>query len=391
MNSSRPTPLQGVRVLDLSRVLPGPFASMVLADLGADVIKVEHPQGGDLERSSAPRSDGGEAYRFGMLNRNKRSIAVDLKSEEGRGIVQRLARDTDIVLEGFRPGVAADLGVDPATLRAINPRLIYASISGYGQDGPYADLPGHDINYMAMAGLLRYFGDDSGPRVPWLPIADIGGGAMMAVAGVLAALVRRAATGAGDFLDLGMAEGALYWQQTRAQWSLATGTEPEPQGLPVTGALPGYGIYRTADDDWLSLGCLEPVFWQRLCGLLEWPEALPLQHDTTSRDQLERELSEKIGARPRDEWFALMRERGIPAAPCYTIREALDDEHFRSRGRVGTSQRNDHIRSPFHFSDTPAQATLPAPALGENTDAILVESGFDSQTIADLRERGVIR
>lgn len=391
MSSSQPPPLEGVRVLDLSRVLPGPFASMMLADLGADVIKIEHPKGGDLERASSPLTENGESYRFGMLNRNKRSIAIDLKSEDGRDIVHRLALEADVVLEGFRPGVAQDLGVDPATLRAINPRLVYASISGYGQDGPYAELPGHDINYLAMAGLLRYFGDDSGPRVPWLPIADIGGGAAMAVAGVLAALVRRATTGEGDFLDLGMAEGALYWQQTRAQWSLATGTEPTPQGLPVTGALPGYGIYRTSDDDWLSLGCLEPVFWQRLCELLEWPEALSRQHEVDGRAELDSALRDKIAMRSRDEWFDLMRESGIPAAPCYTIKEALDDEHFRARGRVGSSAAHDHIRSPFHFVNTPQHPTEPAPVLGQNTDDVLIESGFDAQAIANLRERGVIR
>ena len=220
MGSNASPPLQGIRVLDLSRVLPGPFASMMLADLGAEVIKIEHPAGGDLERSGEPKGAHGEAYRFGMLNRNKRSIAVNLKADEGRGIVQRLARDADVVLEGFRPGVAEELGVGPAALRAINPGLVYASISGYGQDGPYAELPGHDINYMAMAGLLRYFGDDEGPRVPWLPIADIGGGAAMAVAGVLAALIRRAATGEGDFLDLGMAEGALWFRNAEENYQV---------------------------------------------------------------------------------------------------------------------------------------------------------------------------
>lgn len=391
MGSLGSFPLAGIRVLDLSRVLPGPFASMMLADLGADVVKIEHPQGGDLERLSEPKADTGEAYRFGMLNRNKRSIAIDLKTDEGRSIVQRLAQDADVVLEGFRPGVADDLGVGPAALRAINPGLVYASISGYGQDGPYADLPGHDINYMAMAGLLRYFGDDERPQVPWLPIADIGGGAAMAVAGVLAALLRRTTTGEGDYLDLGMAEGALYWQQTRAQWSLATGSEPRPQGLPVTGGLPGYGIYRTADDDWLSLGCLEPVFWKRLCELLDWPEALSQQHDAERHAELERELSAKIAARTRDEWFAVMRQHGIPVAPCYTITEALHDEHFRARGRVGGPQAHDHIRSPFHFTNTPQLETSPAPALGESTRAVLAEAGLDAAEIEGLFERGVVR
>lgn len=391
MSSDQAAPLAGIRVLDLTRVLPGPFASMMLADLGADVVKIEHPRGGDLERLSSPQGADGEGYRFGMLNRNKRSIAIDLKSEEGREAVQRLAREADVVMEGFRPGVAGDLGVDPETLRGINPRLVYVSISGYGQDGPYAELPGHDINYMALAGLLRYFGDDSGPRIPWLPIADIGGGATLAVVGVLAALLRRASTGEGDFLDLGMAEGALYWQQTRAQWHLATGADPSPQGLPVTGALPGYGVYQAADGGWLSLGCMEPVFWERLCELLEMPDAVSSQHDPESRDGLESALRDKIGARPRDEWFEVMRERGVPAAPCLSIAEALENEHYRARGRVGGAEAHDRIRSPFHFADTPPLPTTRAPRLGEDTDELLSQAGYDAERIAQLRESGVVR
>ncbi len=391
MTGSRTTPLSGIKVLDLTRVLPGPFASMMLADLGADVIKVEHPKGGDLERLGSPRGADGEAYRFGMLNRNKRSIAIDLKSAEGKELIHDLARTVDVVMEGFRPGVVTELGIGPDVLRAVNPRLVYVSISGYGQDGPYADLPGHDINYLALAGLLRYFGGNDGPRIPWLPIADIGGGATMAVAGVLSALLGRVGSGQGDYLDLGMAEGALYWQQTRAQWYLATGTEPSPDGLPVTGALPGYGVYETADGGWLSLGCMEPMFWERLCVLLDMPEDTNRQHDPTARDELQDKLRGAIRTRDRDEWFRVMRERSIPAAPCLSIAEALEDEHFRARGRLGSDEAHDRIRSPFHFSDMPRLETLPAPALGADTDDVLVEAGVDVGRIAELRDRGVIR
>lgn len=391
MTGSRTTPLSGIKVLDLTRVLPGPFASMMLADLGADVIKVEHPKGGDLERLGSPRAASGEAYRFGMLNRNKRSIAIDLKSAEGKELIHDLSKTVDVVMEGFRPGVVTELGIGPDVLRAVNPRLVYVSISGYGQDGPYADLPGHDLNYLALAGLLRYFGGSDGPRIPWLPIADIGGGATMAVAGVLSALLGRVGSGQGDYLDLGMAEGALYWQQTRAQWYLATGTEPAPDGLPVTGMLPGYGIYETADGGWLSLGCMEAVFWERLCVLLDMTEDTDRQHDPEARDELQKKLRGAIAARDRDEWFRVMREKSIPAAPCLSIAEALEDEHFRARGRLGSDEAHDRIRSPFHFSDMPRLATSPAPALGADTDDVLAEAGLDEGRIADLRDRGVIR
>jgi crotonobetainyl-CoA:carnitine CoA-transferase CaiB-like acyl-CoA transferase len=365
---------------------------MMLADLGAEVVKIEHPQGGDLERSGFPRGSDGEAYRFAMLNRNKRSVAIDLKSEEGVALFHELAKSADVVMEGFRPGVVESLGVGPTVIRGLNPGIVYASISGYGQDGPYADLPGHDINYLALAGLLRYFGGtDAPPRIPWLPIADIGGGATMAVAGVLAALLGRVESGQGDYLDLGMAEGALYWQQTRAQWYLATGSDPLPDGLPVTGALPGYGVYETADGGWLSLGCMEPVFWERLCSLLRMTGDGGRQHDPAAREELQEKLRSAIKERDRDEWFGIMREHSIPAAPCLSIAEALQNEHFMARGRLGGNEAHDRIRSPFHFSDSPRSPGATAPSLGADTDAVLSEMGLDVAHIADLRTRGVIR
>lgn len=244
---------------------------------------------------------------------------------------------------------------------------------------------------MAMAGLLRYFGGSAAPQVAWLPIADIGGGATMAVAGILAAIVARATTGEGDYLDLSMAEGALYWQQTRAQWYLATGEDPVADALPVTGGLPGYGVYQTADDDWLSLGCMEPVFWKRLCALLGMPDAVDSQHDPDAFEALDGRLRAALRARGRDEWFQVMREREIPAAPCNTIAEALEDEHFIARGRIGGPDAHDRIRSPFHFTDIPRQPTSPAPRLGADTDAVLAEFGIASDRIAALREAGVVR
>ncbi len=384
-------PLAGIRVLDLTRILPGPFATMIFADLGAEVVKIEHPRGGDPERSSAPLGENGDAYRFGMLNRGKRSIAIDLKSTQGQEVVLELARSFDVVLEGFRPGVVDELGIGPAALRSVNPGLVYASISGYGQTGPYADLPGHDINYQALAGILRYFGGRDAPRIPWLPIADIGGGAMLAVSGILAALVRRAATGRGDYLDLSMAEGALYWQQTRAQWYLATGNDPTPDGLPVTGAVPGYGIYEGADGEWLSLGCLEPIFWERLCGVLDLPNDVGRQRDSKAFDELDARLRAIIATRSVKEWFAVFRDSGVPAAPCHTIADALDDEHFRSRGRLGGSEPHDRIRSPFVYADSPEVAGSAAPTLGADTDAVLREAGYDEPRISGLRAVGAIR
>lgn len=384
-----PAPLTGITVLDLTRILPGPFATMMLADLGAQVIKVEHPRGGDPERSNPPLN-GDESVRFQMLNRTKRSITVDLKSAPGRDLILRLAETADVVIEGFRPGLVTELGIGPDAVRAVNPRVVYASLSGYGQTGPYAMLPGHDINYMALSGLLRYFGTAEEPRIPWLPIADIGGGATMAVAGILAALLARATTGTGDYLDLSMAEGALYWQHTRAQWRIGTGEEPRPDGLPVTGSLPGYGIYATGDDDWLSLGCMEPIFWERLCALLNMPDDVRRQHDRTAFAELDQRIRTAIRGRSVREWFKVMKEKGIPAAPLLSIGDALEDEHFRQRGVVGAGELHDRLRSPFLYSQARRPEATPAPALGADTDDVLMAAGFGRDEIDDLRREGVV-
>lgn len=245
-DADRRSPLAGIRVLDVTQLLPGPFASMLLADLGADVVKIERPIGGDPKRSGNPRGSDGEGYLFGMLNRNKRSIAVDLKVSDGQRLISELVAGFDVVIEGFLPGVAKSLGVDYETLRQHNSRIVYCSISGYGQDGPYADLPGHDINYLAMAGLLRYFVTGTDPRIPWLPVADLEGGALLAVAGILSALLARRTSEVGEYIDLGMAEGALYLQQSRAQWQLASGGDPVSASLPVTTRSPGLWDLRDA-------------------------------------------------------------------------------------------------------------------------------------------------
>lgn len=382
--------LTGIRVLDLTRTLPGPFASMLLADLGADVVKVEHPLGGDSERQGFPRGPDGQAYRFGMINRNKRSIAVDLKTSEGQRLISELVATFDVVIEGNRPGVAKRLGVDYPTLSERNPRIVYCSISGYGQDGPYADLPGHDINYMAMAGLLRYFDAGAGPRVPWLPIADIGGGALLAVTGILAALVARAISGVGEFIDLGMAEGALYWQQARAQWHLATGDDPVGNSLPVTGGLPGYGTYETRDGRWLSLGCLEPTFWASLCVLLDCPELTEARNNPSEFDEVQANLIKLIAQRDCDDWFELMQANDIPAAPVLTIEEAMTNEHFLARGCLGGDGSFERIRLPLHLTRSTAPDLHRSPRLGEHTDEVLRESGLSVEMVAQLRASGAI-
>ncbi|GAA0481811.1 hypothetical protein GCM10008986_03180 [Salinibacillus aidingensis] len=244
-------PLKSIRVLDLTRLLPGPYCTMLLADFGAEVIKVEDPMMGDYARAYEPKIDEKSAF-FHSLNRNKKSICLNLKSPEEKQYFLRLVEETDIVVESFRPGVMEKLGLDYQTLRDINPGLIYCSITGYGQTGPYRDKPGHDINYISYAGLLNLMGERDGkPVVPAAQIADIGGGALPAAIGILLALIERGKSGRGQFVDISMLDGVLSWLQILLPGYLTNHIEPERGKQTLSGALACYEVYQTKDDRWL--------------------------------------------------------------------------------------------------------------------------------------------
>ncbi|MGH2898842.1 MAG: CaiB/BaiF CoA transferase family protein, partial [Solirubrobacteraceae bacterium] len=262
--------LDGVRVLDLSRLLPGGFCSLLLADHGADVLKVEDTGVGDYIRWAPPAVEGAApsaaSALFLALNRNKRSIRIDLKQEQGRAVLLDLVRCHDVVLESFRPGVLERLGVGYEALRAVNPRLVYCAITGYGQDGPLRDRPGHDMNYLGLVGLLGLSGAVDGPPVPAAgQIADLGGGALMAAFGILAALRTAERSGAGQVVDISMSDGALSWLALVAARLLADGVVPRRGGLELAGGLACYRPYACADGGWVTLGALEPKFWQAWC------------------------------------------------------------------------------------------------------------------------------
>jgi alpha-methylacyl-CoA racemase len=382
--------LSGIRVIDLTRLVPGPFASMLLADLGADVIKVEHPEGGDPERASAPQEPGRPSYRFGMLNRSKRSIVIDLKSPEGSELLARLAEGCDVLIEGFRPGVMARLGLGNEELRRRNPRLVYCSLSGYGQNGPLAALPGHDVNYLAVAGLLQHFVADGENHLPWLPLSDLGG-ALTAVSAILAALVARGRTGSGEYLDIAMADCSLYWLQTRAQWWLSTGQDADPESSYLSGAWPGYGVYRTRDGKLISLGALEPAFWVRLCEALGLPQYRDAQRDVGLREDIQQAIRSALQTRDRDDWQARFTNADVPAAPVLGVGEALTHENFRARGRSGEGASHQRILAPFDPVVSSPATPGPAPGLGEHTDAILAEMGVPADEIARLRNAGTIK
>ena len=391
-----PGPLDGVTILDLSRLLPGGYATLMLADLGADVIKIEEPGKGDYIRWSPPMAGEFSGSHI-ALNRNKRSMTLNLKKPKGRDVLLRLAERADVVVESFRPGVMERLGVGYGALRERNPRIVYAAISGYGQDGPRSQTAGHDVNYMAYAGALGVIGEeDRRPTIPALQIGDLAGGGMTAVIAILAALLRREQTGTGDFCDVSMMDGIVSWLSIHAgAWS-ATRTDPQRELMPLSGLYPCYRVYPAADGH-LAVGALEPQFWAALCEAIERPD---LASDAfvggVRRDEVIAELSELFGSRTRAEWMETFGDRDVCVAPVNSFTEAFEDPQVRHRQMVFETELPDgqkwtHVGNPVRLADAPGDPDrLPPPGMGEHTDAVLAEAGFTEQDIAALRNAGVV-
>jgi crotonobetainyl-CoA:carnitine CoA-transferase CaiB-like acyl-CoA transferase len=375
-----PGALSRFRMLDLSRQLPGPFCSMLLADLGMDVLSVCAP--------TDPMGMG-----IPLLGRNKRSLTLNLKAPEGRAIFHRLAREADVVLEGSRPGAAARLGIDYETLRQLNPRLVYCSISGYGQDGPYCDRVGHDVNYLGFAGVIGLTGPAGGaPVIPGVQIADIGGGALMAAVGILAALAGREQTGEGQFVDIAMMDGALSWQVVHAMRFLADKQEPARGDTLLTGHHSCYAVYETKDGRHVTVGALEPHFWRTLCQRLGLPAFIEKQFDEGAKRE---EMFRVVGARFREktmaEWVAELADLDICFGPVATLSEALADPQARHRGMVVDLDGGRRtLGNPIKLSATPPTIRSAPPELGEHTEQVLSALGYSRGDIAGLRERGVV-
>ena len=386
-------PLEGVQVLDLSRLLPGPYASLVLADLGADVVKVEAPRSGDYLRWMPPLL-GRQSGAFHALNRNKRSLALDLKAEGGAAVLRRLSRRFDVVLESFRPGVLDRLEAGYAALRSENPRIIYCALTGYGQTGPYRDLAGHDINYCAISGALALSRDDGVPRPLPVQLADVAGGTWVVVAGILAALHRRSRTGEGGFVDVSMTEGALAMLTMQLGMASALGVPVRSERGPLSGAAACYRTYRTRDGRFVALGALEPKLFARFCDAVGRPELADRQMERDGRGPVE-ELEALFLTRTREEWALLGRERDLCLTPVLEGDEPLQDPQLRARGVFAEVPTPWEDRPAFAMA-TPvrvddARAPLrPAPELGADTDAVLGEAGFTEGEIAALRSGGVV-
>jgi len=383
-------PLDGIRVLDLSRLLPGPMCTLYLADLGADVVKVEDTGAGDYARALGTGS-GAQGALFRAINRGKRSVALDLKSPDGRAAFDVLVRHADVVLESFRPGVVRSLGIDHATLAALQPRLVYCSLSGYGQDGPRARMAGHDINYLGYAGVLDATGPREGaPAVPSLQIADLLGGAASAAIAILAALVGARERGEGRYVDVAMADATLAHAVFALSALEQTGRPARRGDDLLTGRFPCYGVYATADGRFVAVGALEHKFWQALCIALGRSDLVGGQFDASGAT---RAALESIFARERrDAWVARLGGIECCVTPVLDFAEALGDAQFRARGMV--QRREDgtaELAPPFRVSGHAFEAQRPAPAQGEHTRAVLREAGLDDARIDALVAAGAAR
>ncbi len=396
MNEPSVRPLAGVRVLDLSRLLPGPFASLVLADLGASVDKIEDPGAGDYLRAMPPLR-GDTSSMFLALNRNKRSACLDLKTEKGREALLKMAAHYDVLLEQFRPGVLERLGVGHQTLRARNPRLIVCALTGYGQDGPLAQRAGHDLNYLARSGVLGMTGPAGAPpQVPGFQLADVGGG-LWCVAGILAALHRRAAVdatggvGEGAVIDISMLEGSMGFAISGFGQLFGGRTWPRGDG-PLTGGLALYRTYATRDGRFVSLAALEPKFWNAFCAGAGLQPDMSALFPGPHQDVLKETLRALFVSRTRDEWEAFGREHDCCLEPVLEPGELRDDDHLRSRGAFFEIDSPwgpiEQLRTPL---TSPHGEHTPPPRQGEHTDAILREAGIDEATIAAMRAEGSAR
>nr|WP_298144059.1 CaiB/BaiF CoA-transferase family protein [uncultured Pseudomonas sp.] len=389
-------PLSSLKILDFSTLLPGPFTSLLLADMGAEVLRIESPSRMDLVRVVPPH-DGGVSASHAYLNRNKRSIALDLKQAEAVELVKQLVLEHDIVLEQFRPGVMDKLGVGYEALKAINPRLIYVSITGYGQTGPYKDRAGHDINYLALAGVASYTGRrDSGPLPLGIQAADIAGGSLHGAIGLLAAVIQRQATGQGQHVDISMTDCAFSLNGMAGAGFLAAGVEPEMENQVLNGGS-FYDYYRTRDGRWFSVGSLEPQFMQQLCAAIGRPElaARGLSQKPEEQRALKREIEIEFEKRDFADWCQVFAELDACVEPMLTLSEAVEHPQLVARDAVCAVPRADlepqrQIACPIKFS-----AGLPAPrhigaALGAHTDEVLAELGCSVERIAELKAAKVV-
>ncbi|OAI43888.1 hypothetical protein AYO38_10260 [bacterium SCGC AG-212-C10] len=389
--------LDGIKVLDLSRLAPGPYCSMLLSDFGADVTLVEAVPGASAKLSAGPRSADSEqrAAAYFALGRNKKSIAMNLKDPAAREVFFEMVKGADVVIEGFRPGVVKRLGVDYDALAAINPRIICCSISGFGQTGPYSNLVGHDINYIAVGGALGVTGrKGQPPSIPVNLVADFAGGGLMAAFAICVAIIAREKTGRGQNVDIGMSDGVLSLMTSAFSGFFGNGTPIRPGEMLLNGAAPFYGVYQTSDNRWFSLGSIETHFYAALCEVLGLTEDAGRQFDQSNWEPMKERVAAVIKTKTADEWMRIMSERDICAAPVLEMENVISDPHNVARGMVV------EVDSPLgpvkqigvgaKLSDTPGKPRHSSPTVGQHTDEVLAALGLSEEKISALRASGAV-
>ncbi len=384
-------PLNGVRVLDLTRLLPGPVATLHLADMGADVIKIEDHGGGDYARILGEGPDGVSVF-YRSVNRNKRGLRLDLKQAAGRDVFLRLARTADVVVESFRPGVSDKLGIGPAALRAVNAKLVYCAITGYGQTGPLAMAAGHDLNYIGFSGVLDQIGVDGGPpAIPNLQIGDLLGGAMTAVMGILAALFDAQRSGQGRLVDVAMSEAVLAHNLFPFFALQNEGVVPQRGTDLLSGGDAGYGVYATADGRYMAVAPLEKKFWEVFCDALGRPQ-WKTRHAArgAAAAALRRELEELFASHPQAKWRDFFASVDCCVTPVLSVAEALDHPQFVARRMSVRADGVTQYAPPLKLSGWVFAVERAAPSPGEHGAEVLREAGFSAGEILDLQQASII-
>jgi crotonobetainyl-CoA:carnitine CoA-transferase CaiB-like acyl-CoA transferase len=399
--------LDGIKVLELTRVGPGAFCTMMLADMGAEVLKIEAPPSGKLAGSGAsPTPDQAKKLATNFTNRNKKSITLNLKEAAGQAILQDLAKDYDVLVEGFRPGVMQRLGGDYDTLNKLNPRLVYCSLSGFGQDGPYRDYPAHDLNYLALGGVLNLIGQPEGPpAIPLNIIADYAGASMHGVTGIMFALFARERTGKGQLVDVSYLDTtiSLLAATPNVRDYFADGTMPGRGKGVFGGGFAYYSVYNTKDNKQLSIGCTEPWLWNNLCDALDRPDwkdcgmkAGDFSQTTTDRhQQVRQELQAVLMTKTCDEWYDFLAKADVCVGKVYDVPEVFDDPQVRHRQMA---VELDHPQAgkvtqagvAVKLSETPGSIRSFAPSIGQHTQEVLGGLGYSADKIAELREKRVV-
>ncbi len=375
--------LAGLNVLDLSRLLPGPFCSMILADHGARVIAIED------NRYKA------EGLFVGTISRNKEHMALDLKTEQGKEIFYKLAKDADIIIEGFRPGVVKKLGVDFESVSKINPGVIYCSITGYGQFGPYSDRAGHDVNYLGYSGILELIGEKDRPSsIPGVQFADIAGGGMNAVIGILLALQARTKSGKGQYIDISMTDSMVSFQSIALFMQQLIGEVPQRANTLLSHQYPFYNTYETKDKRTFSVGALEFKFWKKFCEVMGAEEFIPLQYDGARKQEMLDFFTGKFKTKTADEWEEELGGADACCGKVQNLEEVLKDKHFRERGSVtdikdGAGNIKATFGIPIVMSENPGSLRTPPVVFGENSESILAELGYTQEQIKELSDRGI--